>query len=483
MNTSQEQIIFSGLLKPLSDSRELRSEFLSRFSDGSIFKNEYFVLHSLIKSFPTTVFTVEFIKLYLQNNKAEYLKSNNVDLDEFSMGDTDSYLTFMESCINIAETCIASVVTKEQFDLAIEAFRMEYINEASISLLEQGATIMGEGLQVGHNRSLNGFSDMSSYVINGINKLINLVNRKNRKGIIVYGDDIAPEEDEPCSIVCPYGIDGLDKALGGIYEGDMVSILAPPKGGKSRISAFMVHNAIINGASVATWSIENGLKGIEALIRACHFNWFYNRNKTDSSQILRIDSNDIRRGTLDGELRAMEQISWQDLMTNPNYGRWANIDEDFDADTFLTVLDNAVSLVNAKLILIDYLQLITGDGKLSKNERIGQCYQRALQFLTQKKIAGIFPAQFKQTALGDLSKLTKSELADVDLRDAGGETSEVIRTPSVLMALYADKQSLRMNEATLLSLPSRNAKSFEPIDLAVQFECCTFTDMSTAQEG
>ena len=483
MNTTQEQIIFSGLFKPLQESRDLRSDFLSRFSDSSIFKNEYNVLYSLIKSFPTTVFTLDFIKLYLQNNKSEYLKNSNIDLDDFSMGDTDSYLTFVESCLNIAEQCISSVVTKEQFDLALEAFRIQYINEASISLLEQGATIMGEGLQVGRNRVLNGFSDMSSYVINGISKLNNLVNRKNRKGIVVYGEDEGSEENTKLERVCGYGIEGLDKALGGIYETDMISILAPPKGGKSRISAFMIHNAIVSGTSVVTWSIENGLKGVESLIRACHFNWFYNRNQTDSSKILRIDSNAIRRGTLTGELRELEQASWQDLLYNPNYGHWANIDEDFDADTFLTVLDNAVSAVNAKLVLIDYLQLITGDSKLSKNERIGQCYQRALQYLTQKKIAGIFPAQFKQTALGELGKKTKSELADMDLRDSGAETSEVIRTPSVLMALYADKQSLRMNEATLLSLPSRNSATFEPIDLAVQFECCTFTDMSTTQES
>ena len=70
----------------------------------------------------------------------------------------------------------------------------------------------------------------------------------------------------------------------------------------------------------------------------------------------------------------------------------------------------------------------------------------------------------------------------MELRDGGGESSEVIRTPSVLMALYADTVSLRNGELKLLSIPSRNAATFPPVDLYADFSVCNFIEVAQKSE-
>lgn len=475
-----EQRIFSGLLKAPAEARDRRATFLGTFPDGSLFQNEWYVFYQLVKLHTGLLFTRDFVKLFLTTQKTILMNNRNIDIASYAMGDTDAYITFMDSVLSELKTCTEYDIAEDEYALSVEEFRMHYVVETGITLMEQGATILTDGLVVSQNKTLAGFSDMSTHVINGISKLNNILNKTNRRGITVYDADTDTSEESKVQLVCKYGIEPLDKVLKGIYETDMVSVLAPPKGGKSRFCAFLVHNAIVQGTNVVTWSIENGDKGIEALIRACHFDWLYNRTESDVTKRKIIDADAIRKNALPDDLAELEAASWLDLRTNPSYGKWANIDETFDADTFLTILENAVDTVGAKLILVDYLQLVTGDGKTAKNERIGTCYQKSLQFLHSKKIAGLFPAQFKQAFVGDLGKKSATELASAELRDGGAETSEVIRTPSVLMALYGDVQSIRDGELKLLSIPSRNSAPFAPIDLYADFAVCNFVAIDKA---
>lgn len=468
-----EERLFAGLFKPLAESSNRRQRFIAAFPDSNMFHNEWHVLYLAIFRFPTLEFKSDFIKLWLTNNKAAITQSKAIDLSEVAFGDEDTFVTFCNLVLTSFTKCRDTACTDEDFDIAIEEFRMQYVTENSINLLEQGVTILSEGYQVNQSRTLAGFDDMVSHVTNGLSRLKSTLNHSSRKGIVVYSAD-SDEEAEKNSYICNYGIKPLDDVIGGITEGDMISLLAPPKGGKSRLSAFFVHEALIQGISVVTWSIENGLKGIESLIRARHYDWLYN-NDADVTKRKSIDAKDIKNGTLDKETKEAEAASWLELRANPKYGKLVNIDEDFDADTFLTILGNAVDRVGAKIVLVDYLQLVSGDGKMSKNERISQCYQRSLQFLQSRKIAGIFPAQIKQSAVGDLGRCSAEQLKSVELRDAGGESSEVIRTPSVLFLLYGNTQMMQDNTLKLISIPSRNSKPFDPVDLYVDFSTCNFT--------
>ena len=477
-----EFLIFSALFKQDQGVFRRKQEFLTSFNDAEIFRNEYFVFYQLIRNFPKVVPDEHFIRLYLQTNRAILQRSKFVDLASFRVGENDPYVEFVNSCLSLYRDCAKREVSDIEFYRSMEMYKMEYISRNSIQILEEAAIILSEGATIGR-QSLSGYNDMRKYLKQRFLKLDNMVNKSERKGLITYNYTDEEEEEENSGRlvqVSTFGIDKLDQATGGIYEGDMVSILAPAKGCKSRFSTYILHNAIVNhGTPVVMWSVENGYKGWEALLRARHFNWFYNRGITDTSQKRFIDADMIRKGILQGELAEMELASWTDLKYNTNYGRFVNIDEDLNLDNFLDVLESAINEVGAKLVCIDYLQLIQGGYGMQKNERIATAYIQLLQFLKRKKVGGIFPAQIKQTVIDEILRTPEEELVSLELRDAASESYEVVKTPDVNIMLFGTQESISQGDMKILSVASRNIAPFKPIQLFVDAGSCTFASVDT----
>lgn len=476
-----EDIIFASIFSNDEGVTRRRQELLTTFNTVNVFTNEYLVFFAITKEFSKIVPNKDFLQLFLQTNKASLSRSPYVDLTQFHNGDNDPYVEFVHSTLDLFQMLEKTHIEDMDYFRAIGMHKMEYVNKQSIELLEESTIILSEGISKGR-KQLSGYEDMRKHIKQGFLDLDNMMNKSDRRGIVTYGTDENDEEDSDGSIniVTTFGIEGLDKALGGIYEGDMVSLLAPAKGGKTRFATFVLHNAIVNhGVNVGMWSVENGYKGWEALIRARHFNWFYNSKVTDASQKRYINADMIRKGELEGDLKQMEQASWADLRYNTAYGKMVSIDQDFDADNLIEVLENTINDYGVKLLCVDYLQLITGgDVRQSKNERIGEAYKKVLQLLKKKKVGGIFPGQLKQSVVGDIQRVNPEDLINMELRDSAGESYEVIKTPDVNLALYGTVEDIRNGQMKMLSIPSRNSAPFEPIDLYVDAGTCTFADIT-----
>lgn len=477
---SVKNIIFSGLLKTSEDGVELRrQEFIKTFNDPKIFKDEYYIFAILVKEFSKLPLSKVFLENFLIANRPSLEKTNNIELQKYKVSsDEDNYVEFVQSCKVMHDELQKVTFTSPEFMESLEIYKMNYITEESISVLEESVQILSEGIKEG-NKTKVGYEDMRSHLKNGFKTLDELTEKKERKGIITYGIndmDDADREKEAVKLISPYGIYSLDKHVGGIWEGEMISLLAPAKGGKSRMATFLLHNAVVNGTNILMWSIENGYKGWEALIRARHFEYFYTQNSTDASQRRWVDDDMIRKGTLSPEVKDMELASWTDLKSNHTYGKITSMDEDFDIDTFIEIIDNAVKMNDIKLICVDYLQLVQGSGRASKQERVAEAYQKMLQYLKANKIAGIFPGQLKQTATGALSKMDAADIVNTELRDAAGESYEVIKTPDVNLALYANVEELKQGRMRIISIPSRNHKQFDPIELNCSLGSCSFYD-------
>lgn len=471
--------VFVGLLSDSDSLYVRRNNFLSIFRYDDLFTNEYYVFYHLIKKFTKLKFNEDFIKMFMKTNRAFFMNNPQITLYQYDENSEDVYDSFITSCVVMFTECKSKGCSDEDFELALEMLKMEYVTKESLVALENATLILTDGKKE-RNRLLSGYQDMRKYLKTRLVKIDNIVNKKDRKGAIVYGvTDTEEVEDTKLELITTFGIPTVDKALGGIYEGDMVSVLAPAKGGKTRFCTSITHRAITNhGTNVLMWSIENGYLGFEALIRARHFHWLYNSNETDVSKMRIINSDMIRKKQFPSkDIQDLEYASFMDFKTNPNYGKLVNVDEDFEFDTFIDIIDEYVNAYNVKLICIDYLQLITGDDRMSKHERIAEAYKKILQYLKSKKIAGIFPAQFKQTALQDLKKNKEEGLANIELRSAGGESYEVIKTPDVNLALYADAEDIRNGSMNLISIPSRNSVMFDPVSLHVDFGTCSYYEI------
>lgn len=476
LTVAYEKVIFSSLFKRDPDVVQRRHRLKEELNTSNAFNNEYFVYYTMIGEQPKLPFDKDYVKLFVTLHRGIFERSNCVDLKQYTFGDTDAYLAFTDSCVTLFEECCKLDVADDQFELNLQKYKMVYIQRESINILESGAEILSSGKKVGY-KVYNGYRDMRNYTTDQFNKLDKVVEKSRRKGAVAYGISDTDENDNaPLRQLGGYNIKALEGKLA-IYEGEMHSILAPPKGGKSRFVTHVLESCLVDyKQNCLMWSMENGSAGWEYMFRARHFNRIYNSSITDVQQKKIISDADLRANRLSPELKELEEACWLAFKNSPEYGTLVNVDEDLEIDTFIDILDEQVTRYDVKIICVDYLQLI-GRGKsnyTSKNELIGAAYQKMLQYIKSKKIAGLFPSQFKQIALGSLSRVTAAELANVELRDAGGETSEIIRTPDVNLALYGSVEDLRNGEVKLLSIPSRTMASFEPIDMYVDFGTSTW---------
>ena len=66
-----------------------------------------------------------------------------------------------------------------------------------------------------------------------------------------------------------------------------------------------------------------------------------------------------------------------------------------------------------------------------------------------------------------------------EVRAAGGESSEIVRTPDVNIALYATADDLARKEMTIMSVPSRVAIPFPDTKIYADLCSCVFASYVT----
>lgn len=475
-----EDKIFAAIYN--EDDRDKKLEYSSyvalKLNSDDIFENEYALLYSIHTKFPKIKPDVEFLKMFIATNRAVINKRNNISLEEYVNGEgTDPLIEFTNSVVSIYNNILKMRVEENDFYMSVEKIRMEYLTRKSVQVLEEGALIVSEGATI-RRKQRQGFEDMNEHVVTGLSNLKKVEDGSKRKGLITIGEDEDNEEEAKLKPVINFGIKGLDNALTALYEGDMVSLIAPPKGFKSRISAFIVHHAIVNGVSSSVWSLENGYHGFQAIIRARHFDWYYNSNETDIENIKIINSEMIRTSNMTPEIKELERISYLDLKKNLEYGKLTIIDEDCTPASLIPTLKKSIDKYGAKLILVDYLQLLSGNGEKSKSQVIGDAYKECLQFCKREKVAGLFPGQIKQEVVNEIAKKDDVDLSNLDLRTAGGETAEVIRTPDINIGIWATLEQIKRGDIKLISIPSRNSSPFEPIQLLANGGVSSFIDVT-----
>lgn len=473
---SELEVLFAALFKSDDGVYERRLKLMSLFPDSSAFMNEFYIFYSMLRTNMKMTFTEHFLSIYLKANKGKIVKSNNIILSQFTFGTIDVFQSFADSCIKRFNACVMLKVSDADFETALEEAKMNYVQTETINILEEAAIIMKDGKKFGH-KTLIGYEDMRSQLNLKLSKMDALNKTDGSKGFIVYDGNEATEDEETLKEIGKYGIKALDDKGMSIMEGDMISLLAPSKGGKSKFSVFLMHSMVVQGISVVSWSIENGYKGWESMMRARHFTYKWNKDVTSAQKLKYIDSEMIRKNTLTGDIKELESSSWMDLKSNKDYGRMLAIDKPFELNSFLDILEEAVDTIHAKFVCVDYLQLIEGDKGMTKAEAISKAYIKTLQFLKRKKIAGIFPAQLKQDAVKELNKMKPEDLGNAELRVSAGESYEVYKTPDVNFCLYGSPNEMKAGNMRLLLLPSRNVAPIPPINLAASFQTCTFVSV------
>lgn len=475
-------LLIQSIIRTDDMSKENR-RFLFGQVPPKVFKNENYIIYSVFYNFKDKGITPDedFMRMYLLRN-SKFIKdgSEYIDLQAYADLDDNIYVAYTSMVLKqFTRLLTLEPIDKEEFKLTLEKYKQEFSAYEINKAYSQSKLILYDGIQIGR-RLYQGYADSIAYVKKKIADIEAVLDHTTGVGFI-DSRTIGIEDDDEATPVKIGDFDlvkELNERLGGIFTSIFYNIIAPTKGGKSKFTTRMIHNIVVeNGHNVSVWAHEGGYKAWWAQLRAIHFEYLYIRNADDSSKVAPLSQKDILYGNYPSEsIKALEQASRLDLFTNPNYGVINMIDRPFKVETFIEEIETSVQLNQSSAILIDYLQLIGWDGKsTSKPQAIGKAYQDLLAYAKKRNITAISPSQFTQDFMNEMAK--SKDGASHEVRTAGGESSEIIRTPDINIALYASTEDLIRKEMTIMSIPSRLAEPFPDIKIYADLCSCVFSSL------
>lgn len=482
-----DKTIFGGLIyreisvddKQLLENIKLCHNYLKTKVRENIFKNEYSVFYSLISARKEIyVISEDSLLSTLERNKGKFEESKLINMEDYRqlIGGESEGMTpveaFISSCLEVYNEIADEIVSFETFKDAVKGYIDGFKAEYTLKEIDTATTIMLDGVQQG-KKTLQGYDDTKQYLSKAFTKLDNLIisSETEHRGVFKLDLDYYKESTESdkntLRKVTDFGIGPLDKAYGAIYSGEMVSLLAPAKSCKTRFSAYLAHRAVVvNKQRVAIWVLEGNHLTWTPLLRARHFDYYYN---SEDNVYVELDSETIKKQLYPSEeYRQAEFASYYDLITNPDYGSIQFIDKPCHVDTFLDELERAYETDPFDLLVVDYLGLIDYT-KITKTQALELGYVRLLRLQKKLGFATILPAQFKADIVDALH-----QGKDIDLRTSGGGTYETIKTPDKNIGLYATQEELQLGRVQVLPIPSRVGKYFSPFYMVGNIGVCSF---------
>ena len=485
--SSEERLrLFSDkILASCIDGKEISKyalDKLTSITNPRLFRDENYILFSIYYFYRSRLRYIkiddEFIKLFLNRNRSLISKSRDyIDINAYGDVDGSTELGYISGVIkHFNRLKTLPDLSVEEFETCFEKYLIEFKAIEANKVFRKAQLILSDGLKVGR-KTLSGFEDSQNYCKKKLAEIEGLVDFSVGTGFTKMSEVIMeekPDNKKPIKIGDFGRIAPLNEAYGGIYTGVFYSFVAPPKAGKSKLSARLCHNiAMVNGNNISVWAQEGGQEAWTAQMRAIHFDYIYNTDVDLLDRKYGVSQDVILKDNFKTEeLRQLELSSKLDLASNQNYGSIDYIDRPFNVETFLDDIETSIRENNSKAVVIDYLQLIESEKGLNERERISEAYIKLLRFCRKNNVAIISPAQIKQESFNELIK--KNSMDNVDMRTSAGGSSQVLRTPDVLFAMWATIDDLRNNSMKIISLPCRMNAAFPNINLRVDLSSCQF---------
>ena len=466
----------------------------------SALRNEAHVLYGVLYKFREKGIHVdtEFLELYLSRNIGDIVKANRkyLDLNAYAelaqavdssvlVGDiSDKALLYAGGVIKYfadLHSLPEPSASLQDCNLLLEKFKLDYSTSAAETVLHKGLSILTTGLQEGR-RLYSGFSDASDYIRRNLSQIEGIVDTNQGMGILSYEDLQAQESTElakPITQVGDYGdIEELNQAYGGIFTQSLISVVAPLKGGKTKLCTSLIYRAVVEyRQNVTLWAVEGSIEELMAELQAIHFDRTYNSNVHYSQAKTGVTRDTILKDRWD--VPGFHHPDWkekclllaEDLGTNPKYGRITFIDRPLIAEEFTDTLTLAVEGNASKLVFVDYLGLArSNQSSREPHLAVRQVYQEASAFVKRHNIALLSPAQYTQDAIRDMAR------KGTDLRAGVAGSSEVLRSSDVAFALWRTPEDELANRMTIMNVASRSAP-YDDFQIATDMGACSFVSI------
>jgi replicative DNA helicase len=328
-------------------------------------------------------------------------------------------------------------------------------------LVEAGTKIV----QLGYGANGNGGRDVDDIVDLAQQAIYDVTEKRVSEDFAALGDMLQPTLDEIEAVGAsggvmtgvPTGFSDLDRLLNGLHPGQLIIVAGRPGLGKSTVSMDFARNAAIrNNCASAIFSLE--MSKIEMVMRLL-------------SAEARVPLHVLRSGQLTDDdwsklARRMGEISEAPIFV-----------DDTPSMNLMEIRAKARRLKqrhNLKLLVIDYLQLMTSPKRTESRQQEVSELSRGLKLLAKEVECPVIAVS--QLNRGPEQRTDKRPQLS-DLRESGS----IEQDADVVILLhrddYYDKESPRAGEADFIVAKHRNGPT-DTVTVAAQLHLSRFVDMA-----
>lgn len=450
----------------------------------NIFNDEYAVLYEIITKMKIGVFTEKQLGVILDQNKDVILDSTVIDFDSMlstidglkeKASDIDKFSVFKAMTIDKFNQLSNEVVSVEEFKSACEIYKMVYKKETMTDIINNMSIINISGKKIkdmqGRTKSYEGVEGAHKYY-NDAKKVLDSLDEVSRKTSTVVDEkwleeELAEEEEGDKLKLVKFGLNEIDNALKYLRRTQILGILGPAKGGKTRTAAYLASKMLMEGLNVCIWPIEGHRSEWDAMILS-------NIIRVESG--ISVPSSDIITKNYSEEIKQIVVAAKVKLAMGEGRGRLSYINGTAYLETYQDDLLNHYENENVfDGIFIDSLTLIQSTRNVGKVERISTAYEGFKIFITDTlpiPALGVLTAQLKQSVVDELRN-NPNDTIDVT---AGGEAAATIRTPDNVIGVFSSKEERDAGLMKMYSVASRHNESFDDHYVRCELGSCYYED-------
>lgn len=468
--------------------------FISDFP-FNIFYNSYAIFYEILVTLNTKSFTPEQLRSIVENNRDLILDSPYINKRQYSQtesgniaSDDDIIAAITADLIDLLNELSHNYVTEEEFKSSCLIYTDWYKNMYAQYVANNMAAIMqDQGFECSkpgkRSRKYQGLTDMVEYYNENMRIIKSLSEEGRIHSFVVDSkwleDEMQNEHKDDDKEMFSIGIKEMDATIGNLRRGNLVGIMGPPKGGKTRFTNYIVQRALSLGFNVCVWPLEGtadewlSMQTAAFIARAS-----YEQTKTGKRDgMLRLSSKDIlqKKYLTSTSMRKEVAAAKMAMSTSEKYGRLSFIEGTAYVEDMFDVIEAHYENENRfDVLVIDQLVNVMSKKGKGKVERISEAYMLTKDLLANKlkrPALGLMPAQLKQEVV-DFLRRNPDETIDVT---AGGESAETVRTPDEVIGLFSSKEERDNNIMKIYSVASRHNGSFTDFQARCYLECCFFS--------
>jgi len=360
--------------------------------------------------------------------------------------------------------------------------RMERILTNTLHISQNGMTV--------NKRQLKGITDSISYFATETKVLQQNITGLKLESQILSKEDVAEAEEEyervakdPTSVVGVFtGIDKIDETLKGLKNQEFMIVAAYTGHCKTTFCLNMAYRALYSGFNTGFVTLEMSLPEIRRAIYVLHScnPLFRAKYPQYAKYVGNISFNNVTYGGLTEEEKAYLKLVHEDLLTNPDYGRFFVWQPD-KARTTVSDVDMKIRQFNHELMnmgreldftVIDYITLLEVDAQdkskdhnQNLNNIIKQLKRLCLTFNNGKGTRMLSPFQVNRDGYK-----TAKEHEGIYNSTALSNAHEAERSADVIVSLFVDESERKSGMMKICNLKNRRDRLFDPLHASINFQ-------------